>query len=150
MKITALFTTLFFLVPIFVINTGCRKNIAVPDDATKQLFGAWQWVRTDGGINGGFNTPAIAGYDKYIEYTEKGNYTKYQRGNKTESLRFTISQETSVVSGHLASIISYRKGGLLNHRNQNDFIRHSIEFKLDSLILHEETTDGLKYYYVKK
>jgi hypothetical protein len=149
------FSTRYCILSIFllvvVISSSCKKDIKLPDETSKQLFGAWKWVKTDGGIGGGgINTPALAGYDEIIEFSIKGEYKKYRGSTKTETLKFAVTSETSMLTNQLADIISYKKAGLFNSSNQNDFIRQSIEFKLDSLILHEETVDGARLYFIKK
>jgi len=138
---------------LFVVNlliASCKKEIAVPNEIDRDLFASWKWIKTDGGLNGGINTPALAGFEEFIEYRSKGEFYRYKGTQKTESLKFSIIQGQSIFTGQTVDLLTYKKAGLLNRQNQNDFIKQSFIFRADTLILQEETTAGFKIYYVKK
>ena len=119
-----------------ILAVGCKK-ISTPNDASKELFGKWQYVSSSGGINGDGNQSLSS--DFWIEYTEKGVYKTHVGSERTSKTDFTIEMKESIYSTELQTGIVYEN---------NDYV--TFEIVNDILTIWDQKYDGYSYQYVKK
>ena len=64
---------LLIIFTLTLIFTGCKDDSSTPYG---QIYGAWQWVESTGGIAGLQLTPGTEGYDMMLVFNRNGTYKR--------------------------------------------------------------------------
>ncbi len=103
MRSISVFTLLFIL----FLFSGCRKEIDVPNTEMDKLFGKWDWYETSGGMDGMTFTPYSQGYILRVEFTKKGIYKSYKNNAQNGRAKYDLSEGTTIFGNVPANIITY-------------------------------------------
>ncbi len=135
---------IFFFI-LIASTTACSK-IDLPEPEHELLLGEWEWVESSGGINGEVITPSTKGFNKTIEYKEKGVFKVYKDNKKTTEHLFTIEKGPSIYSSEEEYQINYykklKKIGIIGH--------HFSFVGNDTLLLSDECMDCYSHVYARK
>ena len=145
MKNKIIFYCSFLTVIIFA--TACRKDISLPDQNLKKLFGTWEWVQSSGGFSGQTITPVSEDYSMSVEYTEKGVYRKYKDGKKISKLNFKIEERATIAISDFKFLIDYREGPCSKVGVNSQSFRFG---GTDTLFLNDDCYDCFSHIYVRK
>lgn len=129
-------STLFLFTALFVILlTSCNK-ISTPDEASKSLFGKWEYQSNSGGFsgNGGSNK---FNENSWVDFSKKGVYTVYEGNTKKQKLNFTISPNEGM--------FKYK----INFTDSDEF-NYTYIVEDGKLYLSENVSDGFIYTFTKK
>jgi hypothetical protein len=126
----------FLMMMVSLAIVSCDDDIAVPDPAQKKLFNKWNLLESTGGIAG----TTIEGDGKSIEFTSKGVYRVYDKGQLLEKLNYSIEEAHSIYSTDKSYQINYQSGRLQNQ---------TFTFRGDTLFLADEVFDGFTHVYLK-
>ena len=137
---------LIFIVALLGL-ISCKKEINVPKEDYKKLFGKWEWVYSTGGLAGGVITPETENYNLEIEYKKNGIYKEFKDGKRIEKFTFHFEKAESIFSSGEDYLIFYSKGKF----SKKGVMYHSFNFiGNDTLLLNEECYDCYGNLYVRK
>lgn len=122
------------LTSIFIFSSSCKK-IDTPDEASKAVFGEWQFRSDSGGWAGSGGSSLTE--ENWIDISEKGIFKMYKGSKKIEKSHFTLETHTGFYNYKL----------VFKERSPR-----SMTYKVDAdtLWLSEEVADGYSYKYVRK
>jgi hypothetical protein len=125
-----------------LVITACSKHPltkAADGNGSKDgLVGAWQWVRTDGGI--GYNihqTPLSTGKQVALKLVADSTYAVYTNNIITSHGTYRIEMRTCIHDHNQKPFLLFSAGNGLMIEAQNT----------DSLILSDENMDGVESIY---
>lgn len=131
-----------------VLIGACRKKVEMPDSESQKLFGTWNWVTTSGGCVPGERNPASEGYNRTIEFSNKGICKQYKNGDLESRLIYEVKKGATIYSANEGYILTFKKRGLVKYKEKA--IPQSIEFHgQDTLVLRDETSEGYLTAYVR-
>ena len=82
-------TSILFLLIAFVLGlTGCRK-ISTPDEASREIFGKWEYKSDSGGFSGDGGSSTFK-ENSWVEFSEKGVYKIYEGSKRVKRLDYKI------------------------------------------------------------
>lgn len=136
-SIIVLFLSLFALM-------ACKKEIDVPTEETKLLYGKWQLVGITGGFSGGGTS--LSEDIETVEFLPNGVSKWYINGKQKEKHKFTFQQGTSI-TGSDKVVIKYQRKNALKEAKQSQGI---FFISQDELLLNNECYDCYSYVYVRK
>lgn len=130
---------LFFTLSVFI--AGCKQNM--PTQAgSNQLYGSWQWIKTQGGLAGQTYTPNSTGYTAKVVFLVNGFAQYYRNDTLTSLVKFTIVKKK--LSSNDIEV------ELLHFNNGNFLFDQVINFQgSDSLLLSDYAADGFNYFYTR-
>lgn len=133
---------------LFILISGCKKNIVLPDESLNKIFGTWEWVQSTGGYSGTRVTPKSSGSTKTIEFSKNGTYRWFKDGKRQGKVSYTISENKSMLMGSNSFIITYGKSNWLDKDAPE--MQQSISFSgNDTLFLHDECYDCFGHIFVR-
>jgi hypothetical protein len=137
MKKTAL---LIFTISLFF--GGCRKQIVVPDDSLKQVFGTWNWLYTYE-VGGGYSFPATSGTSYKRTYTDDGKFEYFKGSDSQQKMNYDFA--TSTLSQYKWAI-EYR------HKTFNKETRttENIHLHGDTLFITQSCDTCYREVYIKQ
>lgn len=130
-------TTIYLLIPFLMITFGCKK-ISTPTEASKAIFGSWQYKSISGGFSGAGGSSTFNS-ENWIEFTEKGLFRVYKGSKKECQKRFKIELKESIYDSDLRQAIVYSFGKYETYQIFND-----------TLYISDEAYDGYTCKYVRK
>ncbi len=120
-----------------MITFGCKK-ISTPTEASKAIFGSWQYKSISGGFSGAGGSSTFNS-ENWIEFTEKGLFRVYKGSKKECQKRFKIELKESIYDSDLRQAIVYSFGKYETYQIFND-----------TLYISDEAYDGYTCKYVRK
>jgi len=119
---------------------GCDQSTSTQTNS-EQLYGSWQWIKTEGGFigsGGPNNTPQSAGYTKKIIFKPEGVAQYFRNDTIIGQIKFSIFKDTS----------GSQTSNLLHLENTQSYLDQRISFQgNDSLVLSDNALDGFYYFY---
>lgn len=83
----------FAVACLLVTLISChKKEITLPNENLKQLFGEWIWKESVGGVGGKTITPFIIGYQQKLEFNEKGIMRDYHDDKLFQKIKFSVKE----------------------------------------------------------
>ena len=127
---------LFFLILLFNINFGCKKNNTVTGPHPTDILGSWNWLKSEGGFyyQEHFPPPAMRQV-----YNEDGTFQLYKNDTLKASTTFTIRREMTGWSPDTANVIHFK--------DSIQFQTQMFTINSDSLILHDLCMDCFTHFY---
>lgn len=139
MKLSLLFC-LFLLASSLL--AGCSKGTVSPEDAHAALLGGrWELTQTDGRISGKVQ-PADPAQKQEIVFDAHNRVTFLLNGVVTGTYPYSLFQANSNVNRRPQTFLAYGARGGTN----KEFIERISAAKL---VVVEDYTDGLGYYYAR-
>jgi hypothetical protein len=86
------------------INSGCKDNPVWP--ISPSLIGSWNWVKSVGGIMGGYFTPQTEKHTRTIIFTPDSVCKQYLDDSLVNSPSFTVRQQ-NISDGSKVEMIFY-------------------------------------------
>jgi len=125
-----------FLIFLFNINSGCKKNSNITGPQSMGIYGSWNWLKSAGGI----------AYQEYFPppimrqvYNEDGTFQLYKNDTLKSSTIFTIKREMTGWSTDTANVIHYK--------DSIQFQPQMFTIDRDSLILRDLCMDCYIHIY---
>lgn len=131
---------LCFIISVFIIS--CEQSTSTQTDG-EQLYGSWQWIKTEGGLGGTGgpnNTPQSVGYTAKTIFKPESVAQFFRNDILTNQSKYSIIKDTSG-----SQVIN-----LLHLEGNDSYLDQRINFHgSDSLVLSDNAIDGFYYFYVK-
>ncbi len=115
---------------ILIISViSCRSSDDETTISNVDLVGTWNWISTDGGINGQINdTPQSTGKTIHLVLTKGFKFSITENGKETSNGTYKLNMEKSIYSGNSERfiVLSNNSGfimkGIINVYNTNELI----------------------------
>lgn len=132
---------IFLMLLVVAGFMSCRKDIDVPNDECRKVFGTWRFVLSEGGITGNVITEQSRGYTETVEFTKKGIAHWFKNGKKRRpKSRFTFKVANSIYTNAPSNQM------VLDGANKTILFGSTA----DTLNLLDEAYDGYSTKYVKQ
>lgn len=128
-----------------MIFSSCRKEIIVPEDSFRDLFGEWRWIESSGGLGGGGMTPASAGYNLTLEYTDDGVFRLFKDGKKELQFFYKFVEGDPIRSSGADWMIQYKE----SRKGKSIGIHQSFTISGNELTLYDECFDCYVSRYIR-
>lgn len=127
--------------------TSCKKEIDLPSDSLKQIYGTWNLVQSVG-LHGEGEVPAAGGYMVTLNFNSVGEYGRFRDSIQQVKGTFTISQEADSLGDAyiLHTNTKYRYNGTEYKLEEHHFLTFG---RNDTLFLNSTSAEGLNYIYTK-
>lgn len=134
---------LWLLTSFVLLTVSCKKEMDVPNEEAKLLFGKWELKYISGGFSGGGKP---SGEDvEMVEFSSNGVSKWYKNGKRTDKIKFTITTGESIY-GSDKNVINYKRKTIF----QGPASSQRIFFQAyDTLTLSDECYDCYSYTYVR-
>jgi hypothetical protein len=132
---------------ILLSITSCKKEIDLPSDSLKQIYGTWNLVQSIG-LHGAGEVPAAGGYKITLNFNSVGEYGRFRDSIQQAKGTFTISQETDSLGDAyvLHTQTKYRYNGTEYKKEEHQILTFGNN---DTLFLNSLSATGLNYIYTK-
>ena len=128
----------FLLVSAAAI-AGCRFG---PSGDKSQVYGSWQWIKTQGARSGSIQTAELSGYTARVVFHEDGRAQFFRNDSMMYEIPFSLSQTN--IPGEKGIVF------LVHWKNRNFPDNQYILFDgNDTLHLTEMGTEISHYYFVR-
>lgn len=124
---------------LYLLILGTLASCSKKDNfqASTDLLGTWNWVKSTGGISGTVETPESTGNQITLEITED-TYKKFVNGNLEIEQSYVIVKGQSIWTPVISDLIILEDDSKL-----------SVDISGDKLILYEECYDCFQNEYIK-
>ena len=132
---------------LLISITACKKEIDLPSDSLKEIYGTWNLVRSVG-PHGAGEVPSAGGYTITLRFNSTGEYGRFRDSIQQSKGTFSISQETdSLGDAYILNTKSkYRYNGTEYKLEENQILKFG---GADTLFLNSMSATGLNYIYTK-
>lgn len=127
----------FFILALVLTGVSCKK-VTAPNDASKELFGSWNYDGNTGGFTGAGGSNRFS-EDAWVEFTESGSFKVYVGSVKQSQKNFTIEFKESIYDVDPRTALVYDDGDYETFQIFND-----------TLYLSDEMYDGYTYRFIRK
>ena len=93
---------------VLALTVGaCSSDPVGPDLSVELLYGAWDWVSSEGGIAGTRRTPETEGFTQQLVIAEPNRIELFRDGELVESSTFVFTPSADPEDGFSEAVLMY-------------------------------------------
>jgi hypothetical protein len=122
-----------------VLIASCEHSTSTQDNSV-DIYGSWQWTKTEGGVFPLVTTPQSAGYTAKTVFKPEGIAQYFRNDTIINQYQFSIIKDTSgaqVTNLLHLKVTAYQPDQIINLQGN------------DSLVLSDYVSDGFSHFYVR-